>query len=110
MGNKHQNNPKTFSAQLHIFIILYLFEPLSEWCFLDIQVFGSKREEPQKSEDYLSKHNPFADIRFDPEQKKFVSGVEADEFESNEYRRSNSKQRDLERLLLKADERKICES
>ena len=75
-----------------------------------LQVFGKRDQKP--TEDPLT-DNPFADVRYDPNRKKFVSSKDEEEEEEEEddeireYKKSKTKKRDLERLLLKADERNI---
>ena len=66
---------------------------------LNLQVFGKNEKQP--STDYLGKDNPFSDIRYNAERKKFVTGHEEEEDKGDK--------RQLERLLLKADERNISE-
>lgn len=77
--------------------------------FVCHQVFGKKEKPP--SEDYLS-NDPFKDIRYDAEKHKFSHQREEEEEEEEdpdvkEYRKSTANKRDLENLLLKADERNI---
>ena len=65
-------------------------------------MFGKKEE---KKEDFLS-NNPFSEIRYDSVQKQFQYNDESED-EAKELKKNKTRQRDLERLLLKADERNI---
>ncbi len=78
-----------------------------------LQVFGKGKEQDSPSPDYLGGNNPFKDIRYDAEERKLI---QSHNFDAEDLRddlrglsQSKRKQRDLERLLLKADERNISE-
>ncbi len=86
------------------------FSPWSVSLCVIFQVFGKGRDKDTPAPDYLGGNNPFKDLKYD-EEKKFV---QSHNFEAEDLRddlrgltQSKKKQRDLERLLLKADERNI---
>lgn len=77
---------------------------LNNCIYIAFQVFGKKEE---KKEDFLS-NNPFSDIKYDPSKKEFkYSDGLNDSEDEKETAKPKAHQRDLERLLLRADERNI---
>ncbi len=79
-------------------------------------MFGNKKEKEKTAQDPLS-NDPFSELRYDAEKKQFYQrrkqqdeDAEEDE-EIQEYidKSKPAKKRDLENLLLKADERNISE-
>ena len=69
-------------------------------------MFGKKEE---KKEDFLS-NNPFNDIKYDASKKEFkYSDGQEDSEDEQTATKAKVQQRDLERLLLRADERNISE-
>lgn len=74
-------------------------------------MFGKGKDKDTPTPDYLGGNNPFNDIRYDAEERKFVQSQNFDKEDLRDDLRglsqSKQKQRDLERLLLKADERNI---
>ena len=74
-------------------------------------MFGKGKDKDTPTPDYLGGNNPFNDIRYDAEERKFVQSHNFDKEDLRDDLRglsqSKQKQRDLERLLLKADERNL---
>jgi len=77
-------------------IVVYLIYTLTK-------VFG-KNQDPTVGADYLSEHNPFSNTHHEVEKNAVGTPPKKDNYEYGK-----NKNEDFERLLLRADERKITE-
>ena len=91
-----------------------VFFQIYSFFYLLYQVFGKKNSADKESEFMGSHHQG---VRYNAEQQKFLSAADPEEEDSDhgcdqefrEYRRRKKQQRNLERLLLKADKNDISE-